>query len=195
MTTKPVLVLYATCEGHTRRIADRVSEALRARGFAPDVVNAAEVPGGFSLDAYSAALLTAPVRRGRHAKEMTAFVKRYRRQLENMPAAFLSVSLSQAGAQDPTAPVERRTQAAADVRMMIDAFLKETEWRPTSIYPVAGALLYRQYNFLLRFLMKQIARKAGGDTDTSRDYEYTDWNALDRVVEEFVAAIAASMPV
>jgi len=33
--------------------------------------------------------------------------------------------------------------------------------------------------------MKQIARKAGGDTDTSRDYEYTDWAALRGFAEDF----------
>ena len=33
--------------------------------------------------------------------------------------------------------------------------------------------------------MKRIARKAGGATDTSRDYEYTDWAALDEFVDRF----------
>ena len=30
--------------------------------------------------------------------------------------------------------------------------------------------------------MKRIARKAGAPTDTSRDFEFTDWAALDRFV-------------
>jgi menaquinone-dependent protoporphyrinogen oxidase len=37
--------------------------------------------------------------------------------------------------------------------------------------------------------MKRIAKKSGGDTDTSRDYEYTDWAALDRFLEQFAAEI------
>jgi menaquinone-dependent protoporphyrinogen oxidase len=37
--------------------------------------------------------------------------------------------------------------------------------------------------------MQQIAKKGGKDTDTSRDYEYTDWAVLDRFVEEFAAEI------
>jgi menaquinone-dependent protoporphyrinogen oxidase len=40
---------------------------------------------------------------------------------------------------------------------------------------IAGALKYSRYPLPLRWLMKRIAAKAGGDTDTSRDYEYTDW--------------------
>jgi menaquinone-dependent protoporphyrinogen oxidase len=34
--------------------------------------------------------------------------------------------------------------------------------------------------------MKRIARASGGSTDTSRDHEYTDWEALDRLVDELL---------
>jgi menaquinone-dependent protoporphyrinogen IX oxidase len=37
--------------------------------------------------------------------------------------------------------------------------------------------------------MKQIAARAGGSTDTSRDHVYTDWAALDRLVDEFASAL------
>jgi menaquinone-dependent protoporphyrinogen IX oxidase len=36
--------------------------------------------------------------------------------------------------------------------------------------------------------MRRIARKAGADTDTSRDYEYTDWAAVDALVEKLTPA-------
>jgi menaquinone-dependent protoporphyrinogen oxidase len=49
---------------------------------------------------------------------------------------------------------------------------------------VAGTLAYSRYNFIIRFVMKRIARKNGAPTDTSRDYELTDWAALDRFVGE-----------
>lgn len=29
-------------------------------------------------------------------------------------------------------------------------------------------------------MMKKIAKDAGKDTDTSKNYEYTDWNAVNR---------------
>ena len=43
---------------------------------------------------------------------------------------------------------------------------------------VAGALPYTRYGWIKRMMMRRIVAKAGGDTDTSRDYEYTDWNDL-----------------
>jgi menaquinone-dependent protoporphyrinogen oxidase len=50
---------------------------------------------------------------------------------------------------------------------------------------VAGALPYTRYNWLKRWVMKRIVAKAGGDTDTTRDYEYTNWEELRAFSEEF----------
>ena len=186
---KPILVLYATREGQTRRIAQYLAASARARGLSADSVDASQVPAGFSLDNYSAAILSASVHLGRHEKEMIGFVKLYRTELELLPTVFLSVSLSEAGAEDAALPPERRGQAAADVQKMIDAFITETGWHPNKIQAVAGALRYTKYNRLLRFVMKRIAARAGGSTDTSRDREYTDWAALDRLIDELAHAL------
>ena len=43
---------------------------------------------------------------------------------------------------------------------------------------------YRTY-FSYRLLMIIFVGLAGGDTDTSRDYEYTDWSAVEAFAERF----------
>ena len=43
----------------------------------------------------------------------------------------------------------------------------------------------------MHFVMRRIVSKEGGDTDTSRDYEYTDWAAVDAFAREFVAVAVA----
>jgi menaquinone-dependent protoporphyrinogen oxidase len=103
-----------------------------------------------------------------------------------MPAAFLSVTMSEAGAERTDATPREHAQFATDVQRVTDQFFAETGWHPQYVKPVAGALLYTQYNVLIRFVMKHIAKASGGDTDTSRNYDYTDWPALDRFVEDFV---------
>jgi menaquinone-dependent protoporphyrinogen IX oxidase len=35
--------------------------------------------------------------------------------------------------------------------------------------------------------MKRIARKEGAPTDTSRDYEFTDWTRVDALAHDFGA--------
>jgi menaquinone-dependent protoporphyrinogen oxidase len=187
-------MLYATREGHTRRVTDRLATFVETHGLAVETIDAAHIPAGFSLDRYCAAVIAASVHRAAHEREIVEFVKDHLDMLNHMPTAFLSLSLSEAGAEDEKAPPERRAQAASDVNRMIDVFLQETGWHPDRIQAAAGALLFTKYNFLLRFVMKRISRQAGGATDTSKDYEYTDWKALYHFVDEFVQAIPTVEP-
>ena len=91
-----------------------------------------------------------------------------------------------------SASPERRAKGSADVRAMTDAFCDETGWRPERIQPVAGALRYSQYGFFIRHVMKSISKKMGGATDTSHDIEYTDWDSLERFVDEIAASFGIS---
>src|SRR6185312_6496391 len=187
-----VLVVYATREGRTRLIAEHVAARIQKAGFAADTVDAAEVPPRFSLDRYCATIVAASVHCGGHEREIVAFVRSHAKELNRMSTAFLSVSLSEASSEDPKATVKQRNKAAADVKEMIDAFVNSTHWQPGQILPVAGAVLFTKYNFLLRLIMKRISRQAGAGTDTSRDYEYTDWKTLGDFVDEFTHSLPRS---
>ncbi len=88
-------------------------------------------------------------------------------RLDLRPSAFFSVSLA---AASPT-PAEREEAA-----QLASGFPAEAGWNPQKIVSVAGRLAYTQYGFLTRFIMKRIARRRGAPTDTSRDYEFTNWD-------------------
>jgi len=181
---KPIAILYATREGQTRRIAEHVAATLRARNITACVAEVRSLAPTFALGDYAGLILAASIHAGRHEREMVAFVKQHRAELEGTNAAFLSVSLSEAGAERASSPPEIRAQSAKETREAIEAFFTETGWHPAQVKPIAGALLYREYGLLKRVLMRMIVKKKGGDIDTSRDYEYTDWDALDRFVGE-----------
>jgi menaquinone-dependent protoporphyrinogen oxidase len=187
---KPILVLYATREGQTRSIAEYLAAIIRTRGFQASLADAAHLPLEFNLEDYSLAVLAASVHMQRHENEIVDFVKRHRAALESMPSAFLSVSLSEAAVEDDEASRENRAKAAADVRSMIDEFLAETGWQPSKIKAVAGALMFTKYNFLVRLVMKRVAKEAGASADISHDHVFTDWAALDILVDELTAMSA-----
>ena len=188
---RKVGVFYATREGQTGRIAEHLADALRAHGVAVDVHDVARLRAPLDWTGYSAVIVAASVHRGHHEKEMLHFVREHRPQLERAKAAFVSVSLSERGVEDPKETPERREQYAKDVQRMLDDFVAETGWRPAFVKPVAGALMYSRYNLLIRFVMKRIARQAGASTDTSRDHEFTDWAALDVFVESLLQDAAS----
>jgi menaquinone-dependent protoporphyrinogen oxidase len=189
---KRVEVLYATREGQTRKIAEHVTEALRGYGLDVDMIDVADEPPLIQWYRYAGVVLAASVHAGHHEREMVRFVRAHRTELELVPATFVSVSLSEAGAEDSHKPPEFRHECAGNARKMIDSFLAETGWRPAPVKPVAGALLYTHYNMLIRFVMKRIAKSAGADTDTSHDYEYTDWADLDRFAADLAHEIEHS---
>lgn len=188
---KRVGVFFATREGHTQRIADRISADLGILGFDVDLLPVGH-PLPFSLSNYAAAVLAASVHGGSHEREMVRFVKDHRTELEGMKTAFLSVTLSEAGVERQDATPTQHAQFVQDVDRMLGKFFNETKWLPTMSKPVAGALLYTHYNFLLRLIMRQIAKKAGAATDTSRDYVYTDWVGLDKFVDDLAEEIGRS---
>ncbi len=183
---KPILVLYAAREGHARLVAAYLGTRIEARGLSADMLDTASVPPAFSLENYSAVIIAASVHHRRHAPEIVNFVKYHTPDLKNMPAAFLSISRSEARAQDVSARADRRTRAAADVHKMIEAFVRETGWSPPITKAVAGTLTDSKHRRLLRFVVKRSARQAGGAADTSKDHVYTDWIGLDLVVGELL---------
>ncbi len=175
-----MLVIYGTTDGQTRKIARAIGDTMRARGADVDVVDAGEAnvtPGD-----YAGIIVAASVRGGRYRKSVLRWVRAHVSSLRAKPTAFVSVSLG---------VLQRDPAVQREVAAIVDRFLTATAWQPDIVKHVAGALRYRQYNLIIRFVMKRIAKQAGGDTDTSRDYEYTDWpdvrafadRFLDRVME------------
>ncbi|CAN5923976.1 menaquinone-dependent protoporphyrinogen IX dehydrogenase [soil metagenome] len=165
---KPFAVLHATREGQTLHIAEHVAAALRARGHAAEVIDVRSLPG-LDLERFASAAIVASVHVGRHDGEVVDFVNRHRAALEHMPSYLLSISLSEAVAEDASSSAEVRRKAADDVRSTITSFLEATGWHPARVQAAAGAL------------------RVGAPADTPRDYEYTDWPALERFVDEIVA--------
>jgi menaquinone-dependent protoporphyrinogen oxidase len=186
---RPIVIVYATREGQTRKVADYLANHLRPQGVAVQLFDAKGVDEPFQLAGYEAAIVAASIHAGKHEPEIVRFVKRHRDALDRIPSAFVSLSLSEVNAEDAARSAEDRVKAKKDVARMLEEFYAETGWRPGRALPVAGALLYRQYGFIMRYVMKQISKKAGGPTDTSRDYEFTDWAALEVFAEELVEGI------
>jgi menaquinone-dependent protoporphyrinogen oxidase len=186
-TPGPIGIFYATREGHTRTIAEHIAIALRARGLAAIVCDVATPEPGAVVRGLGLAILAASIHMGRHEQEMLGFVRSHRTDLEAIPTAFLSVSLSERTVEDDEAAPVERERADVVVREMIDTFFQEAGWMPTRFLPVAGCVAYTRYGVVKRFFMKRIVRAAHGPLDTSRDHDLTDWASLDAFVAAMVA--------
>jgi menaquinone-dependent protoporphyrinogen oxidase len=169
-------VFYATTEGQTRRIAERLAEFLRRRGFTSEAIEVT-TPEASAIDWHAArgVFLGASLHLGKHQPSAVAFARAHAGELSACPSTFFSVSLSAASAH------ARELMAA---RELAEAFATETRWHPGRIACIPGRLAYTQYGFLKRMVMRMIAKREGASTDTSRDHEYTDWEAVERLARE-----------
>jgi menaquinone-dependent protoporphyrinogen oxidase len=175
-----VLVIYASTHGHTAKIAARIAEGLRAAGVEEVDVRDAADAGGIDPASYDAAIAGGSLHAAHHQEELVEWVKSHRAALADRPSAFFSVSLT---AADDTDEAREATQRC------IDDFLAETGWTPARSVAIAGALQYREYNVFTRTLVRLMMRRGGHPTDTSQDYDYTDWDAVERFGREFAPLV------
>ena len=176
-----VPVFYATTEGQTRRIAERLAAVLREEGFHSRAIDVGDPEvANINWPTVRGVLVGASLHRHEHQRSAAAFVKAHTAELNSRPSVFFSVSLSAASRN--AAEVE----AARDIAR---AFPEAAGWRPHDVVTIAGCLAYSHYDFLTRLLMKHIARKEGAPTDTSRDYDMTNWTAVDGLARDMAGLL------
>jgi menaquinone-dependent protoporphyrinogen oxidase len=171
-----IYIPYGTVEGQTARIAEFIADVMQAHGHSAKAVNIKDAGDGIP-DGYDAVLVGASVHMGKHEDYVRDFVQKNREGLERLPSALFSVSMAAHGDTE-------------NAESYVEKFEEETGWRPAQVALFSGALLYTQYGFIKRLVMKKIASDKGSpDTDTSRDYVYTEWDGVKRFAEDFLARL------
>jgi len=169
------LILYATIEGQTARIAERIGTVLKNKGHVVDMLAANAGPDIPDPASYDSVILCASIHYGKHPAYLRKLVRHHGVTLAGRPCGFVSVSLSAGG---PGAKPEA-------AQRYMKKFLRQTGWSPQHAVTIAGALPYSKYGPIKRQVMRGFVGFAGGDTDASRDYEYTDWSAVEAFAERF----------
>jgi menaquinone-dependent protoporphyrinogen oxidase len=132
-----------------------------------DVADAADLdPGDYDV------VVGASLHKERHQPAIAEWVSARSAGLEQRPSVFFSVSLS---AADDTDTSRAATQHC------IDEFCAQTRWTPSRTEAIAGCLQYREYDVFTRQLMRLLMRRMGHPTNADQDYDYTDWDAVDRL--------------
>ncbi|HYN06086.1 MAG TPA: flavodoxin domain-containing protein [Vicinamibacterales bacterium] len=174
-------VFYATTEGQTRRIAERLSAMLHERGIDSQPIDVTSNDARqVDWRGVRAVAVGASVHAGRHQVAIEDFIRANRDELSARPSAFFSVSMRAAS----PAPADQHAAL-----QLARTFAAGTSWQPRHMTALAGRLAYTKYGWLTRWFIKRIARRTGLATDTSQDHEYTDWNQVARLAEDLVAEL------
>jgi menaquinone-dependent protoporphyrinogen oxidase len=183
---RPLLVVYSTRGGHAGRIAERVVDRIRTLGHEAQLqdVRTQALP---ALERYSGVIIVASVHQGRHAPALARFVRARRGELQRVPTLFLSVSLTEAAAVDPHRPDDERLEARRAVGKVLEEFERETQWSSEHTVPIAGALSHTLHGPIIQ----RLVRILGLADPAAYEIVFTDWNALNRVVDGLVREAAA----
>ena len=172
-----VLVCYASTEGQTKKLA----LALRHELVDDADFTLLEADEAFALPLgnYDAFVLAASVHHWQHQSSMVNFVRDNLDLLTEKPSCFLSLSLS-------AALPDQEHQAEA--RSYMERFFEQTNWQPNVSLCVAGALRYKEMDYLRQTLAKLILERTLGTTDVdfSKDYDFTDYEEVYDFVRGFL---------
>ncbi len=166
-----ILIIFGSEEGQTEKVAEFIANRLRKHNHEVDVYKGNRLPKTFSINSYNAIIVAGSVHKLKYQKYIVEFASKYHAALDSVPSAFVSVSMAEA--------------QGGFQQEWFDNFIDDTGWKPKKFASFAGALMYRKYNFIVRSLIKKFAEKGGLNTDTSRNHEYTDWEAVARFADEF----------
>lgn len=170
-----ILIGFSTKTGHTQNLADHVAALLSDEGHQITLVDLADavLP---DPDQDDAVIFAGSLHYGRYPRSLQDFVHRHHATLNRMPTAFISVSLAATG----DVPDD-----VAGLKECATRLISETGWCPTAIHHAAGALNFSRYGWIKQQVMCVIARRKGRDLAIGRDYDFTDYAALERFVEDF----------
>jgi len=168
------LVVFASTHGHTKRIAARIARVLREGGLEAQEAPIAGTPDpqGFDL-----VVVAGSIHGGKHQKDLIAWAREHQTTLAATPSAFVSVSLTTA---------EDTDEAHETAERYVDEFEEETGWAPPRVLEAAGALQYREYDFMTRLVVRLIASTHHMSTDTHEDHDFTDWADVERFAHTLV---------
>lgn len=167
------LILFSSRDGQTREIAAYIANTMKAHQEC-DVMNILHVQH-IDWAQYDRVLIGASIRYGHFQPAVARFVKKNLAQLQQRISGFFSVNLT------ARKPEKRTPQTNAYTRK----FLLQSPWQPDNCAVFAGALRYPRYGWFDRVMIQFIMRMTGGETDATKEVEYTDWQQVERFAEEF----------
>ena len=166
------LIIYSSTDGQTKIICEKIknfsknSESIKLISL--------EEASDFNLQPYEDIIIGASIRYGKHNKNLYKFISSNKAILIKKRSAFFSVNVV---ARKP----EKNTP---ETNPYMKKFLEKTTWLPNKLAVFAGKIDYPNYSFIDKQVIRFIMLITKGPTDTSKSYEFTNWNKVNEFARE-----------
>ena len=162
-----ILIIHSSVDGHTTHICERIRSVRNDLDI--DIISLSKTKN-ISLNKYEMIIIGASIRYGKYRKELFEFIDKNLNVIHSKKNAFFSVNV-----------VARKAEKnSTDTNPYIEKFLQKTSWKPKIIDVFAGKIEYPKYNLFDRSIIKFIMWMTNGPTDTSKNFEFTDWSKVEK---------------
>ena len=159
------LIIYSTTDGQTVKICNKLAEDSFNNNVKLCPLKDIKTE---DLNIYNKIIIGASIRYGKHNPLVLEFVRNNLNILNNVKTAFFSVNVV----------ARKNDKNNAETNPYVKKFLDNTNWSPKIIDVFAGKIDYPKYKFFDKYAIKFIMWITKGPTDTSKKYEFTDWNKV-----------------
>ncbi|MCK6265582.1 menaquinone-dependent protoporphyrinogen IX dehydrogenase [Vibrio sp. ZSDE26] len=168
------LFLHSSQDGQTKKILHYIEQELSL-----DECDTKDIHqlGIIDFTQYDRILIGASIRYGHLNKKLYQFIEKNKSALDESKVAFFCVNL--------TARKEDQGKDTPEGSAYIKTFLKKSPWTPSLIGVFAGALYYPRYKWFDRVMIRFIMKITGGETDTTKEVEYTNWKKVSLFADKF----------
>ena len=162
------IFIYSSSNGQSLKICEALNKNKESLIIDMDMSKTTK------LDNFDQIVIGASVKYGDHNKKVYEFVKKNRVLLEKKKTVFFSVN----------ATARKSEKNTPKTNPYIVKFLKKTNWTPDHIGVFAGMIDFPNYNFIEKYIIKLIMWITNGPTDTSKTFEFTNWEDVKKFSEE-----------
>ena len=160
------LIIYSSTDGHTKIICDRIKKTLEDRNSV-ELVSLEDVKK-IDLSKFEKIIIGASIRYGKYRESLFDFIDKNKNTIDTKKNAFFSVNVV----------ARKKEKNKPETNPYVSKFLKNTNWIPKKIGVFAGKIDYPKYKLLDKYAIKFIMLITKGPTDTSKTYEFTDWDMV-----------------
>ena len=171
-----VLIIYATIEGQTGKIANFAEELVRKAGHDVRIIDSREKVSDVDFDGIDSVILAAPVHERRHPLPFEVVLSANGEELKKRRTLMLSISLSAAFPEG----LEDAQDYLTEMKMRAD-------FEPDEELLVAGAIRTNKYDYFASQIVRHVVLR-GRDFDADAgEHEFTDWEKLTSKIKAFLA--------
>lgn len=161
------LIIYSSHDGQTQKIAQFLAQRIEHCHVMPVM---AELP----ISEFDRIVIGASVRYGHFDRNLYKMIEHYSAVLAEKSTVFFGVNLT----------ARKSGKDTPETNVYVRKFLQRINWQPNLTAVFAGALRYPRYSFFDRIMIQFIMKITGGETDSTKDIEYTDWQKVTEFVQQ-----------